>query len=68
MTGHTRPTAATVGPMESGPGGAGRPVVVDGWVIGIAESWDDVDKILERAGLPQDVTVDWIGGAETVWE
>ena len=68
MTSHTRPTAATVGPLESGPAGAGRPVVVNGWVVGIAESSDDVDKILERAGLAEDASVDWIGGDAMAWE
>ena len=54
--------------MESGPQGPGRPVIVDDWVIGIAESWDEVAAILERAGLPEDAAVEWIGGDETAWE
>ena len=67
MTGQTR-TAALADPMVSGPRGPGRPVSVEGRVIGIAESWDEVDAILERAGLPEDADVEWVGGDAMAWE
>ena len=66
MTSNTK-ADAIVGPMQSGPG-ARRPVEVDGWVVGIAESREGVEAILERAGLPDDAVVEWIGGDETAWE
>ena len=59
----------TVWPAENGPAGPGRPVEVRGELVGIAESWADIDELLERAGVPKAAAVwRWIGGASDVWE
>lgn len=59
----------TVWPMESGPQGPGRPVEIGDRYVGIAESWTDVDDLLDQAGVPETAAVwTWIGGTGDVWE
>lgn len=57
-----------VWPMESSPQGPGRPVEVDTVMVGRAESWEELDLLLLRAGLPADTFVLWRGGGADQWD
>jgi hypothetical protein len=65
---HRTPPRVVVFPMESGPQGPGRPVQVGSQDVGIAESWDDVDRLLQEHGVPPQAPVLWRGGGADIWE
>ena len=52
---------------ESGPQGPGRPVQIGSEDVGIAESWDDLDRLLQQHGVPPEVPVLWRGGDADTW-
>ena len=64
----TNSSGLVVWGMESGPEVPGRPVAVGSRGIGIAESWQDVDRLLAAASVAADADVVWQGGDADQWE
>jgi hypothetical protein len=60
-------TLVVVWAFESGPQGSGRPVTLDSEDIGVAETWDEVDQLLARAGVTADTDVIFRGDEPDYW-
>lgn len=61
-------TLVTVCAMESGPAGPGRPVEVEGEVIGIAEAPVEVFTLVEAAGITGPVDLVWADDDPGAWD
>jgi hypothetical protein len=61
-------TRVVVYAMESSLQGPGRPVEIGGQDVGIVQGPDELDDLIDWAGLSFPVRIAWVGGGPDVWE